>query len=147
MSALVCQDVRVARARRTALTLAAAFRVSVALQDLAPPPEIGREHVRALADSLERLRRGEAEAKAAISEQAHAYRELLRAHIAKERPSSEGDIALARPRRATCVQRRQAGSSTRTRRKDRVAGPLVENDELVYFMTPTRVRTERRRRS
>jgi len=46
--------------------------------------ELGREHVRALADSLERLRRGEAEAKAAISEQARAYDELLRAHIGKE---------------------------------------------------------------
>jgi hemerythrin-like domain-containing protein len=46
--------------------------------------EIGRGHVRALADNLERLRRGEAAAADAIREHAKDYRGLLEAHIYKE---------------------------------------------------------------
>lgn len=46
--------------------------------------EIGRGHVRALEDGLERLRRGDAGAAAAISAHAHAYRDLLQAHIYRE---------------------------------------------------------------
>ncbi len=46
--------------------------------------EVGRRHVRALADGLERLRRGDTEAVAEIVEHAHAYRDILRAHIHKE---------------------------------------------------------------
>jgi hemerythrin-like domain-containing protein len=46
--------------------------------------EAGRKHIRAMSDGLARLRRGEADAAAAIRESAHAYRELLRAHIQKE---------------------------------------------------------------
>jgi len=46
--------------------------------------EVGREHVRAMTDNLERLLRGEDGAEVAISERARAYRELLPAHIAKE---------------------------------------------------------------
>ncbi len=52
--------------------------------DLLAEHEVGREHVRAIAGGLERLRRGDAEAAAAISESARAYGELLRVHIAKE---------------------------------------------------------------
>ena len=51
--------------------------------------ELGREHVRAIAASLERLRSGDeaaiAAAAAVISEHARAYDELLRQHIRKER--------------------------------------------------------------
>lgn len=46
--------------------------------------EVGRGHVRAMAEGLDRLRRGEADAAAAIRESARAYRDLLRAHIQKE---------------------------------------------------------------
>lgn len=46
--------------------------------------DVGRGHVRALSDGLDRLRRGEADAVAAIRESARAYRDLLRAHIHKE---------------------------------------------------------------
>jgi hemerythrin-like domain-containing protein len=47
--------------------------------------EIGREHVRSLAGGLERLRRGDEDAAAAIGASAGAYRELLREHIRKEK--------------------------------------------------------------
>jgi len=51
--------------------------------------ELGREHVRAIAAGLERLRSGDeaaiAAAAAVISEHARAYDELLRQHIRKER--------------------------------------------------------------
>jgi len=46
--------------------------------------EVGREHVRAIADGLRRLRRGDDEAAAAISEHGRALHEMLRAHIRKE---------------------------------------------------------------
>lgn len=46
--------------------------------------EVGRTHVRAMSDGLARLRRGEADAAAAIQASAAAYRDLLRAHIHKE---------------------------------------------------------------
>jgi hemerythrin-like domain-containing protein len=46
--------------------------------------EVGREHIRAIADGLQRLRRDDDEAAAAISEHAHAYRDVLREHIRKE---------------------------------------------------------------
>jgi hemerythrin-like domain-containing protein len=46
--------------------------------------EIGREHVRGMADGLRRLRRGEREAATAIGEHARAYHELLLEHIDKE---------------------------------------------------------------
>ena len=46
--------------------------------------DAGRGHVRAMTDGLDRLRRGEADAVAAIRESARAYRDLLQAHIHKE---------------------------------------------------------------
>jgi hemerythrin-like domain-containing protein len=46
--------------------------------------EVGRGHVRAMSDGLDRLRRGEARAAGAILEHARGYRELLQAHIHKE---------------------------------------------------------------
>jgi hemerythrin-like domain-containing protein len=46
--------------------------------------EVGRGHVRALADGLLRLRRGEAGAAAMISEHTDAYHDMLSAHINKE---------------------------------------------------------------
>jgi hemerythrin-like domain-containing protein len=46
--------------------------------------EIGRGHVRSMADSRSRLARGEAGSSAAIREQSHAYCDMLRAHIYKE---------------------------------------------------------------
>ena len=46
--------------------------------------DTGRGHVRAMTDGLDRLRRGEADAVAAIRESARAYRDLLQAHIHKE---------------------------------------------------------------
>jgi hemerythrin-like domain-containing protein len=46
--------------------------------------ELGRGHVRALGENLERLRRGEAKAAAGIVEHARAYRDMLQAHISKE---------------------------------------------------------------
>jgi hemerythrin-like domain-containing protein len=46
--------------------------------------EVGRGHVRAMSDGLDRLRRGEAGAAVAILGHAREYRELLRAHIHKE---------------------------------------------------------------
>lgn len=46
--------------------------------------DVGRGHVRAMSDGLDRLRRGEADAVTAISDSARAYRDLLRAHIHKE---------------------------------------------------------------
>ncbi len=46
--------------------------------------ELGRAHVRALGEDLERLRRGAAEAAAEIAEQASAYRNMLQAHISRE---------------------------------------------------------------
>ena len=55
--------------------------------DLLAEHEMGREHVRAMAEGLERFRRGDdaaaAEAAAAISGRARAYDEMLRVHIAK----------------------------------------------------------------
>jgi hemerythrin-like domain-containing protein len=56
--------------------------------DLLAEHEVGREHVRAIAEGLERFRRGDdaaaAEAATAITGKAHAYDEMLRVHIAKE---------------------------------------------------------------
>lgn len=46
--------------------------------------EVGREHVRAIADGLQRLRRGDDEAAAAISEHAQAFHDVLCEHIRKE---------------------------------------------------------------
>ncbi|MGD0167956.1 MAG: hemerythrin domain-containing protein [Gaiellaceae bacterium] len=46
--------------------------------------EVGREHVRAIADGLQQLRRGDDEAATAISEHARALHEMLREHIRKE---------------------------------------------------------------
>ena len=46
--------------------------------------EEGRGHIRAMAAARDRLRRGELNATAAIRTSASAYRDLLRAHIAKE---------------------------------------------------------------
>jgi hemerythrin-like domain-containing protein len=46
--------------------------------------DAGRGHVRAMTDGLDRLRRGEADAVAAIRGSTRAYRELLQAHIDKE---------------------------------------------------------------
>jgi len=46
--------------------------------------EVGRGHVRAMTDGLERLRRGEVGAAAAIREHAQAYSNMLQAHIHKE---------------------------------------------------------------
>ena len=46
--------------------------------------EAGRGYVRAMSKGLNRLRRGEADALAAIREAAGAYRDLLRLHINKE---------------------------------------------------------------
>lgn len=46
--------------------------------------EIGRGHVHAMSEALERLRRGEAGAVAAIREHGEGYRSMLRAHIQKE---------------------------------------------------------------
>lgn len=46
--------------------------------------EVGRGHVRALADSLGRVRRGDAGAAASIVEHAQAYQQMLQAHIHKE---------------------------------------------------------------
>jgi hemerythrin-like domain-containing protein len=47
--------------------------------------EVGREHVRAIADGLQRLRRGDDGAASAISEHAQAFDSVLREHIRKER--------------------------------------------------------------
>jgi hemerythrin-like domain-containing protein len=44
----------------------------------------GRSHVRALAENLERLRRGEGGATAGIAEHARAYHDMLQAHISRE---------------------------------------------------------------
>jgi hemerythrin-like domain-containing protein len=46
--------------------------------------EVGRGHVRAMTDGVERLRRGDADAAAAIREHATAYSDMLRAHIDRE---------------------------------------------------------------
>jgi hemerythrin-like domain-containing protein len=46
--------------------------------------DAGRGHVRTISGELDRLRRGEAGALAAIRQSADAYRDLLRAHIHKE---------------------------------------------------------------
>jgi hemerythrin-like domain-containing protein len=46
--------------------------------------EVGRGHVRAMTDSLRRLRGGDGDAASAIREHAHAYSDMLRAHIHKE---------------------------------------------------------------
>lgn len=46
--------------------------------------EVGRGHVRALVENLERLRGGDARAAAKIGEHANAYRDMLQAHIHKE---------------------------------------------------------------
>lgn len=46
--------------------------------------ELGRGHLRAMSEALDRLRRGEAGAAAAIREHAQAYRAMLREHIDKE---------------------------------------------------------------
>jgi hemerythrin-like domain-containing protein len=46
--------------------------------------EVGRSHVRAMADGLGRLRGGEAAAAAVIRDHADAYRDMLQAHIHKE---------------------------------------------------------------
>jgi hemerythrin-like domain-containing protein len=46
--------------------------------------DLGRGHVRAMLEGLDRLRRGEANAVTAIHENARAYRDLLRAHTHKE---------------------------------------------------------------
>jgi hemerythrin-like domain-containing protein len=46
--------------------------------------ELGRGHVRAMSEGLDRLRGGQADAVTAIRESARAYRDLLRAHIHKE---------------------------------------------------------------
>ena len=46
--------------------------------------EVGRGHVRAMSEGLDRLRRAEADALTAILGSARAYRDLLRAHIHKE---------------------------------------------------------------
>lgn len=46
--------------------------------------EVGRGHVRALAENLERLRRGEAAAAVGIVDHGRAYRDMLQAHIARE---------------------------------------------------------------
>jgi len=46
--------------------------------------EVGRGHVRAMADGLARLRGGDAAAAAAIHEHARAYHEVLQSHIDKE---------------------------------------------------------------
>ena len=46
--------------------------------------EVGRGHVRALAENLERLRGGDAGAAASIAEHARAYSDMLQAHIYKE---------------------------------------------------------------
>jgi hemerythrin-like domain-containing protein len=46
--------------------------------------ELGREHIRGMADGLERLRDGDSGAAATIREHAHAYHELLMSHIDKE---------------------------------------------------------------
>ncbi len=46
--------------------------------------EVGRGHVRALVDSLERLRGGDAGAAASIADHARAYSDMLQAHISKE---------------------------------------------------------------
>ncbi len=46
--------------------------------------DIGRGHVRAMSDGLDRLRSGEAGAMSAIRESARGYCDLLRAHIHKE---------------------------------------------------------------
>lgn len=45
---------------------------------------MGRGHVRALVENLERLRGGDAGAAAKLGEHAHAYRDMLQAHIHKE---------------------------------------------------------------
>jgi hemerythrin-like domain-containing protein len=46
--------------------------------------DIGRGHVRAMSEGLDRLRHGEDDALTAIREHARAYRDVLRAHIHKE---------------------------------------------------------------
>ncbi|HEX7484874.1 MAG TPA: hemerythrin domain-containing protein [Vicinamibacterales bacterium] len=46
--------------------------------------ELGRGHVRAMSEGLDRLRHADAAAVTAILSSARAYRELLRAHIYKE---------------------------------------------------------------
>jgi len=46
--------------------------------------EIGRGHVRSMAERLQALRGGDAGAAAGIGEHARAYREMLEAHIQKE---------------------------------------------------------------
>ncbi len=46
--------------------------------------EVGRNHVRAIADGLSRLRGGDAAAAAAINEHVSGYRDMLQAHIHKE---------------------------------------------------------------
>ncbi len=46
--------------------------------------DLGRGHVRAMSDGLDRLRRGDAGAVTAIQQSAQAYRGLLQAHIQKE---------------------------------------------------------------
>lgn len=46
--------------------------------------DLGRGHVRAMSDGLDRLRRGEAAVVTPIRGNARAYRDLLRAHIHKE---------------------------------------------------------------
>jgi hemerythrin-like domain-containing protein len=46
--------------------------------------DVGRGHVRAMSEGLNRLLRGEADAVTAIRASSRAYRDLLRAHIHKE---------------------------------------------------------------
>jgi hemerythrin-like domain-containing protein len=46
--------------------------------------EMGRSHVRGMAEALQRLRSGEAEARNAFGQHARAYIDLLREHIYKE---------------------------------------------------------------
>jgi hemerythrin-like domain-containing protein len=46
--------------------------------------EVGRGHVRAIAEGLARVRRGDAGGAAAITEQAQAYHQMLQTHIHKE---------------------------------------------------------------
>lgn len=46
--------------------------------------EVGRGHVRAIAEGLERVKRGDAGGAVAITEHAKAYQQMLQAHIQKE---------------------------------------------------------------
>ncbi len=79
--------------------------------------EVGRGHVHALAEALQRLRVGDAGARAVISEHARAYHDVLQAHIHKENnvlfPMADrlvpGDVAVRLTEQFDEIERDRVG--------------------------------------